>query len=898
MSVMPPRWAEALLRRVLPDGDWGSGVRGDLHQEFWSRVRQGRTVSARFWFAGQALSVAWCSLRDRLRGHAWGRRGLSSMHMTGLGAELRQTIRGLARRPGRTALVVLTLAAGIAATTTVYTVVDTVILRPLPYAKGDRLVTVGMLFEGREWRADAPNLQHLAGSSVATVVDWQARTRSFEALEAVEQTNFLISDAERGPELVRAAAMTPGFLSLIGARVELGRSLQASDFLPTAPRVGLLSYSSWMQRHGGDADIIGKAESNLTIVGVLSADVVVPEAVFARSPEYWIPLIFSDKRYAERGRRSANVIGVLAEGVTLEAARSELAAVQFALGDEFPNGNVLPDGKRFGAGANALHAETVGASATPLALFLGAATLLLLIAGMNSANLLFLRSLEREGEMALRRALGANRLRLIAGLLLEGVVLAMVAGVLGVLLAELGVRVFLHIGPASIPRLAEVAIDGRVLAVSAGVSLGTGLLAAFWPALRLARSTNLGTGIRDVSSPAVTSSGSRVRLSLVVAQLSIAVVLAVGASLLLNALVRVSNQHLGFEPRDLTSINVPFKQPGADAIPASVTWDRALDAVRNVSGITSVAVASDPPFADPSWAPWVSLPGAPANTRLEGVAAFVVTPEFFDTIAAPVTAGRGFSDADSEQGEPVIIVNEAFVAAHLGEQDPIGAAVLWRAEGEGSVVSRRVVGVAGDVVQRRVEDPVSPAMYVPAAQTPWPYALNILVRSQRSGAEFTDELRQAVSAFAPGIPILALYPMTTPMETTLMEPQFRAALFAGFAGISLLLAVIGLYGSLSHTVGRRTRELGLRMALGADRRSIFSMVLKQGAAVAGVGISLGLIGAALVARSLQSFLYGVSPLDPMTFVLAALVLGGVAMLAAFSPARRAAGVDVMTSLRE
>jgi predicted permease len=453
-------------------------------------------------------------------------------------------------------------------------------------------------------------------------------------------------------------------------------------------------------------------------------------------------------------------------------------------------------------------------------------------------------------------------------------------------------------GPASIPRLDEVAINGRVLFVSAAVSLGTGLFAALWPALRLVRSANLGTGMRDVGTTAVTAAGSRLRLSLVIGQLAAAVVLGVGASLLMNALVQVSHRDLGFEPQGLTTIAVPMKQPGMQGTTPAVLWDRAVFEVQAVSGIAHVAAASDPPFADSSWAPWLSLPGDAPGSRRAGVMAFVVTPGFVETVGASLMAGRDFSAADSGEAEPVVIVNQAFVSPHLAGRSPLGSVVLVRNEGSDTDTPRKIVGVVADIVQRRLEDAVAPALYVPHHQVPWPFTLNLLVSSERTGPVFSDELRRAVGRFSPSVPITAMYPLTAPMERTLVEPKFRAGLFASFAGVSMLLAVIGLYGSLSHTVGRRSRELGLRMALGADRRSIFSMVLRQGAMVAGLGLSLGLAGAVLMARTLQGFLYGASPLDPLTFAATALALGVVALLAALSPARRAARVDVMTSLRE
>lgn len=819
------------------------------------------------------------------------------MHLTGLGSELRQTLRGLARRPARTALVVLTLAAGIAATTTIYTVVDAVIVRPLPYEDADRLVAVGTLFPGREFRTDAPDLQWLAGTSIMNFVDWQARTQTLDALEAVEHTNFLMPDRGHGPELVRAAAVTSGFLSLLDARVELGRMLQLADFETASPMVALLSHGAWLDRHGGDPGVVGRVEGNVTIVGVLGADVRLPEAVFTQSPVFWTPMNPHTRRYAGRGRRSAMLIGRLTETATLGVARAELASIQAAVAAEFPVGNDSADGQPFGAGVNTLHAETVGASARPLSIFFGGAALLLLIAVMNSANLLLLRGLEREGEVALRRALGAERLRLMAGLMLEGLALAIAAGVVGLALARLGVWTFLRVGPASIPRLEDVAINPRVLAISAVVSLGTGLVAALAPAVRLAWHANLGSGLRATGAPTTTRTGARLRAALVGAQLAAALVLGIGAMLLFSSLLKVTGSDVGFESRDLVAATIPMKLPGTDGIAMHDLWNRYVDELRAVPGVTSVVAGSDAPFLDPSWAPWVSLPGDAANSRRPGVAGFVVTPGFFEGIGTVVEAGREFGPQDVANGDPVVVVNAAFVRAHLGDRDPIGATIQFRDEQRG-MESRRVVGVVGDIVQQRIEDGPRAAVYAPHTQEPWPYGATAMVRTTRRDDGLFDDLRAAAARFNPFVPVTSMGWMSDRVNATFVEPTFRAALFASFAAVSVFLAVIGLYGSLAHSVSRRTRELGVRMALGADQRSIFTMVIRQGAVVAVAGLTAGLAGALLVTRALRSFLYDVSPFDPWTFVAAAALVAGVSLAAALPPARRAARVDVATSLRD
>jgi predicted permease len=436
-----------------------------------------------------------------------------------------------------------------------------------------------------------------------------------------------------------------------------------------------------------------------------------------------------------------------------------------------------------------------------------------------------------------------------------------------------------------------------VLLISAAVSLGTGLLAALAPAVRLAWQANLGSGLRATSTPTTTRTGARLRASLVGAQLAAALVLGIGAMLLFGSLLKVTGSNVGFESRDLVAATMPMKLPGTEGIAMHDLWNRYVDELRAVPGVTSVVAASDAPFLDPSWAPWVSLPGDAANTRRPGVAGFVVTPGYFEGIGTVVEAGREFGPQDVANGDPVVVVNTAFVRAHLRDRDPIGATIQFRNEEDGTE-SRRVIGVVGDIVQQRIEDGPRAAVYTPHTQVPWPYGATAMLRTTRHDDGLFDEIRTAAARFNAFVPVTSIGWMSDRVNATFVEPTFRAALFAAFAAVSVFLAVIGLYGSLAHSVSRRTRELGVRMALGADHRSIFAMVIRQGAVVAVAGLTAGLAGAMLVTRALQSFLYDVSPFDPWTFVAAAAIVAGVSLAAALPPARRAARVDVATSLRD
>jgi predicted permease len=813
-------------------------------------------------------------------------------------AEVRPTLRGLWRRRLQTGLVVLTLTAGIAATATMYTVAEGVLFSPLPYPHADRLVSIGMVSPNRVWRDDAPGLQSLQGVAVATLADWRERVPTLERIEAVELLSQLLPDRGAGPELVSSAAVTSGWLDVFDADVVMGRTFVPADFVFGAPRVMLLSHSSWVSRYGSDPDVIGRVETGLTIVGVLSAEFQPPAALVVRPVEFWLPLSPENPRYDNRGRRTASVVGVLRPGTDLPEVRAELAAAQVALAGMYPDAYMFPEGTHHSAGANDLHAETVGGAAAPVTVYFGAAVLLLLIAGVNSANLFLLRGLERESETMVRLALGADRRRVIGGVLLESVMLSTAGGVLGGLLAWVGVTVFLQLGITSIPRLSAVTLSPWVLVVAMGVSLVTGLLAALVPAWRTVRRAGV-VGMRTASAT-VTTGGTRLRSALVAVQLAIAVVLGVGATLLIASFLNFSRADLGFNPEGLTAVTVPLKMPGPQR-PSGELWNLALEEAGRVAGVQVVAAASDAPFRNHSWAPWLSLPTDPADHRRTGIAAFVVTPTYFNAIGAALRAGRAFSPTDSSDSEPVAIVNEAFIAEHLADRGPLGARLVMRTENEGAIngtMTMRIVGIAPNIVQGRVEEPIRPSVYLPHTQHARDFSLSLLIRSTREGEAFNRELRQAVARFNPVVPVTSLYPATRDVARTMAEPTFRAVLFGSFAGVALLLAVIGVFGALSHDIGRRTRELGLRMALGADRGTIVRLVLRQGGLITVTGLALGFVAAALAARALGAFLFGIEPLNVTAFGVAIGAVALVAACATWAPARQASRVDLVSSLRD
>ncbi len=813
--------------------------------------------------------------------------------LAGLFLEAREALRGLLRRPASTAVVVATLAVGMAATTTIWTIVDAVVLRPLPYADADRLVNVGVMFPGADRREDAPHLQRLAGTAVLDVVDWRARTRSFDALVPIELTSLLLPDGPYGPELANAARVGGGFFSALQAAPTLGRLFVEADFEGTGPEAMVLSHATWQSRYGGDPGVVGRTVGQMTVVGVLSPEFLAPEAIIFRRTDYWTPLRLDSGRYVDRGRRTAMVLGRLAPAVSVDDARAELAAVQAGLNDEYPEGHVYPDGREMSAGLNPLQAETVGSAARPLMIFLAAAGLLLGIACLNAMNLLLLGGIDRQGELALRRALGAGPARLLRAVLFESLWLALAAGAVGSGLAYGGVEAFLWFGGSNLPRLADVVVNGRVLAAVGLLSVGAGLAVGLVPAWRAARSASLSPAMQGSSARGVAAGGATFRSGLVALQLALATILAVGAGLLFSSFLKVTTRDVGFEPDRLTVFQVPSKGlPGPDSWRP---WADVMDRVSELAGIDHVAVASDAPHRNPSWAPGIRLPGeAPEATRT-GNFGFVVTPSYLDAVGGRLVEGRWLTDADGPDSVPVVVVNETFARRYLTDREPIGAQIVSGVGDEARPWT--VVGVVADIVQRRVEDETSPSLYRSYRQEPWVFTPTILVRSARLDDGLGGELRAAATRVFPGLPVIGLQPMREVVSAAQVEPRFRALLFGAFAVVSLLLAAVGLYGSLAHTVGRRARELGIRLALGAAPGQVVGLVVRQGAIACAAGLAMGLAGAMLVGRFVEGFLFEMVPIDPTTYVAAGLTLVVTSIAAVWPPARRAARTDVTRSLR-
>lgn len=831
--------------------------------------------------------------------------------------DLHVACRSLLRRPALSVGVVLTLALGVSATTTVYSVVDGVVLRPLPYADAARLVTVGSLPPGAGGIDPETGLQDL---STMTSVDLQAigdRARSLERITSVAGLSVTVSDANGIDELVPGGSVGPEFFEIVGVSPAIGRAFVPEEF-EFSEELGsmfgnsaLITHGYWQRRYGADPEILGQplepagsGAASAIVVGILPEGYRPPEPFFA--PED-VPDVYTPMRLPPtegpivRVRGGIRALALLRPSATLDEARAELAQIAEEMGSPFPMQTAAQVDERRSLGANGLHAETVGTAASTLWVFLGAAALLMLLAVMNAASLLLVRALDRGQELGVRSALGAGRGRLVRLLLYEAGILTLVGAALGVVVAYGGVASFHRFAPLTMPRLSAVAIDARVLMVAAAIAFVSGLTAGLLPAVRLtARSPSerLRLGGRFMSEPNL-----RLRSALVGGQLALAVVLLAGAGLLFNSFMRLRAADPGFDPEGLVvmqaspteGVRIRFGETGD----FWRRWDPVLAGLLSVPGVSVAAGTSTLPFQNPTWAPRVLLPNDDPETVREDIVGYVVTPGYLETMGTEIVRGRPLEPSDLPGAERVVLVNEAFVRTHMGASDPLTTVLRRATEGlgaSGELVPMRVVGIVEDVVQARAEAAPQPAIYVPYGQADIQQLMtwSQVARTDRAEVSVLPEIRQALSSLGQ-IPD-DLETMAGRMSDARMTPRFQTLLASAFGAMAVLLAGLGLYGALSERVRRQSRDIGIRMALGADASSLIRMVVGQGMRLTVAGLLAGLAGTVALSRVLVTFLFGVEPYDPLTLLAVALLLMAVGLLACVVPARRATALDPVSVL--
>ena len=795
--------------------------------------------------------------------------------------DLRLAFRSLRRTPGFTAVVVLTLALGIGANTAIFSVVIGVLLKPLPYASPDRLMVV--------WEKSSRNPTNVV--SPANYLDWRDRSKSFTALAAFTWSGITLTGGS--PEHVEGRSISPEFFRVLDVQPILGRLFTPEEDAFGGPRVLLLSYGLWQRRYGADPSIVGRtipvAGGDARVVGVMPPLV---QSMPYGNDQYWEPFHL-DPADRQRAGRYAMVIGRLKDGVTQAAAQAEMSAIADQLTREVPAFNT-----GWSANVISLNEQFVGKSRPVLLTLLGAVSLVLLIASANVANLMLVRAAGRRREFAVRAALGAGQGRLIRERLAESLVLSLGGGIAGALLAAWGVDLLVAANPAQVPRLSQIGIDGRVLAVTALVTLLVGVLFGLtgsWGSGIEGWATDLhGAGRRSTSGTGT----ARLRAGLVIAQVSLAVILLVGAGLMVRSLTQLMAVDPGFDPRGVLTAAVDLPQATYPDPPAQRRFFAALlERTRAMPGVQSSSMIDFLPLTGQGSATSFSVVGQPpAAQGQEPVADIrVVDPAYFSTLRIAMVAGRQLSERDAAGQPPVVVVNQTLARQMWPNGDPVGQrlkVVMWNPD-----ESVEVVGVATDVLNDGLDRARRPMIYYPVGQAP-SGSMNLLLRTGGDPLGLAAAVRAAVHDLDHDLPVGQVSTMEENLLVSIADRRFPMFVLSLFAALAVALAAVGIYGVLSYTVGQRTREIGVRMALGARMADVLALVLSQGALLVGIGAAVGLAGALALSRVLKGMLYGVTGSDPMTYLLVAAGLMAVAVGAMLLPARRAAAVDPVVALRE
>ncbi len=794
--------------------------------------------------------------------------------------DFRYALRTLAKSPGFTAVVVLTLALGIGANTAIFSVVNGVLLTPLPYRDPSRLVVV--------WESKGTSNHNVVNP--ANYMDWHDRATSFSGFALLSWTGLAFTGDQ--VEEVQGRAVTPDFFGVVGATPLLGRTFNAEESRPNSPRVIVLSEALWRRRFGADRAIVGRA---VPVAGGTARAVGVMPASFRPMPlgheQYWEPMRLDWSNRAFTGRY-AMALGRLKDGVTVERAQTEMSRIARQLESDNPDFDT-----GWGATVVPLMEQVVGGSRRTILIVLGAVSLVLLIACANVANLMLARAASRERELAVRAALGAPRWRLVRQALVESVMLALAGGAAGALLASWGVHLLVRAAPPEVPRIADIRLDLTVLAVTALVSMAAGVL--FGLPAALSRSD---AAIQDLHAATTRTTAGvpavRLRGALVIAQMSLAIVLLVGAGLLVRSLRRLIAVDPGFDPVNLSAVTITLP-PAAypDSLRRVAFYERLLERVRNMPGVQSAGIISWLPMTPGNASTTLTVVGRPEPAPGQAPAAAIrlVDPGYFAAMRIPLKRGRSLAPSDRIGSAPVAVISEVMARKLWPGEDPIGQHV--KVEWWHPTASVEIVGVVADSRHDGLDAEFAPTLFYPFAQESRQIRMSLVLRSTLPPATLTRMVRAAVSEMDKDVPVADAVTMYHHIAEMMADRRYPAFVLGLFAALALTLAAVGIYGVLSYTVGQRTREIGVRVALGARPADVLRTVLGGGLRLTLIGVALGGMAAGLAAGALGKLLYGVQPLDPVTFAIVPLVLVGVALLAMAAPARRATRVDPMVALR-
>lgn len=801
--------------------------------------------------------------------------------MHALIGDLRYAIRQLSRNPGWTLAAILCLGLGIGANTAMFTVINAVLLRPLPYANPQSLVGV--------WSSSNFRKSDRNSISPADYLDWQAQNTVFESMAALREDDLGLAGAGE-PEQIRVQVVTATFFPMLGIPPELGRTFNADEDEAGGPSVTVLSHALWVRRFAADPSVLGRTVSlggtPFTVIGVMPSDA---KSVGRHEPQLWIPLALDrTENYRVTAGRYLRSFARLKPGVTAEQAQTELATVAARLEQQHPEFNtgwsvrVVP-----------LTDQLVGQARAPLLVVAGVALVVLLIACANVANLQLAQAATRRREIALRAAMGASPARVGRQFVTESVVVSLLGGAVGVLLAYWGTALLAAAAATGIPRIQEIGVDGRALLFTLLVSLASGIAFGSIPALHAVRS-DVEQSLRE-GSRTVAGGSSRTQAALVGGQIALSLVLLVGGGLLLKSFARLQEEELGFDPRHLLTARLTLGSAYNEPEQQVRFFQDLLARVRGIPGVRSAGAINWLPLSGSRSATDVLIEGEPLppTGQAPGADIRAVDPDFIRTMGIHLLRGRGISPSDGPDAAKAVVVSQSFVQRYLGGRDPLGRRILM--EWDDTLVGT-VVGVVADTKHTGLDSLPSPTIYWAHAQFPSSF-MTLVVRTEREPDAIARAIRAQVSALDREQPLADVRPFDEYLGDALARRRVSLTLVGGFALLALVLTAIGLYGTTAYSVVRRTREFGIRLALGASRRSVISEALTRTLRIAAAGAVIGLVSAAGFTRVLSSLLYQVSATDPAVFAGIVPALAGVVALASWLPARRASRVDPMTALR-
>jgi putative ABC transport system permease protein len=804
--------------------------------------------------------------------------------------DLHYSLRILLKRPGFTLIVVITLALGIGANTAIFSVVDTVLLRPLPYKEPERIALV-------QQHMPRLGLYH-GGVSSAELLDYLGGNETFAEMAGYSILSLNLT-GEGEPRRIQAARVSPGLFPLLGVSPLAGRGFSAEEDVVGKNRVAMLSEALWRKHFAADPQVIGRIvrldEQPYTVIGVMSLQFPPTNTSFADAVELWIPLALTvDEKRSRRRDSNFNLIGRLKPGVRLEQAQANMAAIAERIEQQYPGiyqGNI-----RIAATAVSLAQRTVQNVRRLLLILFGAVGLVLLIACANIANLLLARAAARRKEIAIRSALGAGSGRIVRQVLTESLLLAFIGGAVGLLFAIWAIDLIVKLGPESVPRLAEVDLDLRVLGFTLLASLSAGVLFGLAPALQSLR-LDLTATLKDAgrASDQGGREGSRLRGTLVILETALAIVLLAGAGLLVNSFVRLLRVPPGFNPEGvivarttLPAARYPEPQRGKAA------YRETLARIAALPGVQSVAIATNLPLTS-DWEIGFRVEGEEENTYYFAYSTWI-SGDYFRAMGIPLRRGREFNDDDRADTLPVVVVNETLARRFWPGEEAVGKRIRWGGWNPQGWLT--VVGVAADVKFSALEAETPATIYMPIFQPPRLRRDAIFIaRTTGDPASLAAALDREISAVDAELPVYDIRTMNQVLAASIAQRRFTMWLLVIFAAAALLLAAIGLYGVLSYTVTQRTHEIGIRMALGAGAGDVLRLVIRQGMTLAVMGVAIGMIASFALTRTMKSLLFDTSASEPLVFAAIAVLLTGVALLACWIPARRAAKLDPMEALR-